>query len=218
MRKLAKSYYLVVLAALLLSVPVAAELNIHVRGLFKGSAVLEINGRQQLLKVGKSSPEGVKLIAADPRQAVVEINGEQQTLTLSRQISGSYQVAEKRVFSIPINGAKQYLTTAQINGRRVKVLIDTGANSIAMSSAMARRLGLLYAVDEPTIEVQTASGRAPAYLVVLDSVDVGGIKANRVEAIVIEGEYPTVTLLGMTYLQHVNMREASGILHLESKY
>lgn len=209
---------LATLVLLLFMDTVLAALNIQVRGLFKDSAVLEINGSQHLLRVGKTSPEGVTLVAADPRRAIVEIDGEQRTLTLSRHISGNYQVAEKKEFSVAINSNRQYITMAQINGRRVEVLVDTGATSIAMNSVVARRLGLSYPLGKPTIAVTTASGTLPAYPVQLDSVSVGGIAASRVEAVIIEGDYPTVTLLGMTYLQHVNLREENGILYIKSKY
>lgn len=208
-----------VIMLVLLSVsPSSAQSHIQVRALFKGAAVLEIDGKQQLLKVGKTSPEGVTLVAADPHKAVVEIDGTQQTLTLSKQISSSYQVVEKREISIPINRADQYLTTAQINGRRVQVLIDTGANMMAMSSAVAKQIGISYPAGKPTAVVITASGKMPAYPIRLDSVDVGGIRANRIDAIIIEGEYPEVTLLGMTYLKHVTLREEGGIMYLKSKY
>jgi aspartyl protease family protein len=207
-----------ILILLLFASPSSAQTNIQVRGLFKGSAVLEIDGKQQLLKVGKTSPEGVTLIAADPRKAIVEFNGEQQTLGLSKQISSSYQVADKREISVPVNRASQYMTTAQINGRRVPVLIDTGANMIAMSSVVARQIGIDYPTGKPTGRVTTASGTMPAYPVRLDSVDVGGIRANSIDAVIIEGEYPVVTLLGMTYLKHVTLREENGIMYLKSKY
>ncbi len=195
-----------------------AQTNIQVKGLFKGSAVLEIDGKQHLLKVGKTSPEGVTLLAADPRKAVIVIDGEEHVLGLSKLISSSYQVTEKREISVPIDRASQYKTTAQINGRRVPVLIDTGANIIALSSVVARQIGISYPAGQPSARVTTASASMPAYSVRLDSVDVGGIRANNIDAVIIEGEYPQITLLGMSYLRHVTMREEGGIMYLKSKY
>jgi aspartyl protease family protein len=203
---------------LLSALPSSAQSNIQVRGLFKGSAVLEIGGKQQLLKVGKTSPEGVTLLAADPRQAVIDVDGEQHTLGLSKLISSSYQQTEKREIPVPINRANQYKTTAQINGRRVLVLIDTGANTIALSSVVAKQIGINYPAGKPTARVSTASASMLAYPVSLDSVDVGGIRANNIDAVIIEGDYPQITLLGMTYLKHVTLREEGGIMYLKSKY
>jgi aspartyl protease family protein len=203
---------------LLSASPSSAQTNIQVRGLFKGSAVLEIGGKQQLLKVGKTSPEGVTLLAADPRKAIIEVDGEKHTLGLSKLISSSYQLTEKREVPIPINRASQYKTTAEINGRRVPVLIDTGANTIALSSVVAKQIGINYPIGKPSTRVSTASATMPAYSVRLDSVDVGGIRANNIDAVIIEGDHPRITLLGMTYLKHVNLREEGGIMYLKSKY
>ena len=96
-----------VIVLLLLSVSAAsAQNNIQVRGLFKGSAVLEVDGKQQLLKVGSTSAEGVSLLAADPSKAVIEVNGEQRTLGLSKLINSSYQITEKR--EIPVSSHRGF--------------------------------------------------------------------------------------------------------------
>ena len=62
--------------------------------------------------------------------------------------------------------------------------------------------------------METASGSVPARLVNLQSVDVGGIRVDNVEATVVEGEFPSTILLGMTYLRHVRMQETGGVLSL----
>ena len=53
-----------------------------------------------------------------------------------------------------------------------------------------------------------------AWSVTLRSVDVGGIAVNNVPATVVEGNYPAMVLLGMTYLRHVKIEENQGILTL----
>ena len=47
------------------------SLDIVVAGLFKNQVVLVINHQQRLLKVGKISPEGVRLISANSQNAVL---------------------------------------------------------------------------------------------------------------------------------------------------
>ena len=42
----------------------------------------------------------------------------------------------------------------------------------------------------------------------------GASRINNVEASVIEGDYPSIVLLGMTYLRHVKMEERDGVLTL----
>ena len=107
----------------------------------------------------------------------------------------------------------QYQTSATINGRTVQVLVDTGANVVALNSGHARSLGVDYTAGAPG-QVETASGSINAWIVTLRSIDVGGIRVENVQASVVEGDFPTTILLGMTYLRHVKMQEADGVLSL----
>lgn len=206
---------LAVWMALGLASAVLAQPEVQVNGLFKGAAVLTIDGRQQMLREGASSG-GVKLISADTQKAVVEVGGKRHELKLSQQISGSYQTAQRQEISIP-SIDNQFITQARINGVNIQVLVDTGATSVALNSADARRLGIDYAKGQRGYAT-TASGTAPMYNVVLRSVEVGGIVVSGVEAGVIEGDFPVTPLLGMSYLHHVEMRNENGVLYLRSKY
>ncbi len=42
----------------------------------------------------------------------------------------------------------------------------------------------------------------------------GGIKVERVQAAVTDSDYPSTILLGMTYLEHVDIAESNGVLSL----
>jgi len=71
----------------ILTVNVSAVDKITVSGLFNDKAVVTIDGKQRLLKVGKPSPEGVLLISANAKEAVIEVDGEQKTYTLGQHIA-----------------------------------------------------------------------------------------------------------------------------------
>jgi aspartyl protease family protein len=200
----------------LLSLSVKSAESIEVVGLFSGTALLKIDGQQRLLKVGQAY-SGVLLISADSRGAVVENNGQQQELKLSRTISNTYTVREKTQVTIPLNLNREYITSATINGIEIPVLVDTGANVVAMNSHQARRLNIDYKKGEPA-RVKTASGEEPAFRVFLNSVEVGGIRINHVQASVLEGEFPQEVLLGMSFLQHVKIEENEGLMHLIQKH
>jgi len=62
----------------------AAALEVSAVALFKSRAMLNIDGRQRLLQVGETSPEGVTLVQADAAGARVVIAGQEQVLTLDR--------------------------------------------------------------------------------------------------------------------------------------
>ena len=190
----------------------SATPSIEVEALLPDTAVLKIDGQRKTLKVGQSFG-GVTLIAAYSRTATLEVDGQQMVVGISRRIGSSYQQPKEQVVTITRNAMLQYHTTASINGRQVQVLVDTGANVVAISSTQARVLGIDYSAGTPS-KVETASGIIPAHIVILRSVSVGGILVNNVRASVVEGDFPATILLGMTYLQHVQMKEHNGVLSL----
>lgn len=197
----------------LLTGPLQAQPRIEAVALMSGAAMLVINGRQQFLREGGSSPEGVRLVRADARQAVIEWGGEHRTLSLSSQISTVFEAPEVRELVIPRNAQRQYLTRVEINGRDTLALVDTGANSLAMSAAEAARLGLDWEQGRP-VRVATASGEVTGRALRLRDLRVDGIRVPDVEATVIEGEHPPMVLLGISVLQHFDFREESGVLYL----
>lgn len=194
------------------SLAMAQSTRVQVEALSRNSAVLNIDGQRKMLRAGQSFA-GVTLLAADARFATLSINGEEQKVGLSQHISTSYAAPTEQSITIPRDAMMQYQTTAIINGRSTRVLVDTGANVVAMSSAHARALGIDYFTGEPS-RVETASGVASAYRLTLGSVSVGGIRVDNVPATVVEGDYPVTILLGMSYLQHVKLQEHNGVLSL----
>ncbi|NNJ94139.1 MAG: TIGR02281 family clan AA aspartic protease, partial [Halobacteria archaeon] len=105
-----------------------------------------------------------------------------------------------------------------INGLTVPFLVDTGASTVAMNSAQARRLGIDFRVDGEPATVVTASGRTDAWKLKLRSVKVGALEVKGVEAVVIDGEQPATTLLGMSYLGRVEINNDGQLMTLRLKY
>lgn len=211
--------HFVAIFLLILSAASQAQLaNVRVEGLFKNGAVLNIDGKRRLLKVGQTTPEGVRLLAANPQRAQVEINGKRRSLHLSKAISSDFSAPIKRRVAVNKSRNNAYYTSGTINGQTVNLLIDTGATSVAMNSTMAKRLGIDYLLHGRQGSVRTASGVTRAYYITLKTVAVGGIAVNNVAAAVIEGNFPHEILLGMSYLSHVSMEEKRGVLSLQQKY
>lgn len=204
--------FMLLLASILLLSPAAQAASVTVEALLPNTAVLMINGQRKTLKAGDSY-QGVKLLGADANAAVLEINGERQRLGLNRNITTNFVAPERRQLDIPRNDRMQYITSARINGRNVQVMVDTGANVVAMSARHASALGVDYRAGMPS-KLETASATIDAWMVSLQSVEVGGIRVENVRATVTEGEYPSTVLLGMSYLQHVELREREGVLSL----
>jgi len=207
---------LLIVTMLVSSAAVAVE-NIRVMALFPNKAMVEVDGQNRLLKVGKSSPEGLLLISADSSEAVIEIDGEQKSYQVGAKYGGNFATGQKREVRITRNNHGSYYTVGSINGRNVDMMLDTGATSVAMSSVEAKRLGIQYWLSGQEIMVSTASGRAKGYAITLDKVQVGSIALNNVRATVVEGSSPTQVLLGMSFLNKVDMTNTGNVMVLRSK-
>lgn len=201
---------------LMAAVVAKATVDVQVKGLFGGSAVLNINGKQRLLKAGKTSPEGVLLVQADAKGALIEVDGQRRYLTLSKRIGASYQKTEQAIVRIASGYGGHYVTPARINNRPVEVMIDTGATAVAMNLNTAKNLGINYRAGQKAT-VSTANGTVDSFNIMLDSVTVGSVRVNHVAATVIVGDSPTVILLGNSYLSRVKMWRDEGVLVLQSK-
>ncbi len=194
-----------------------AALSIQVSGLFRDQAVININDTQRILKVGQTSPEGIKLIAANSDQAILEFDGKQQTFPLGSQIGGVFSPPSPQpmVSLWPTDG--MYLTNGSINDYGVDFLVDTGASAVALNGVTAKRLGIDY-LNAPKIGVRTASGEGVGYQVNLEKVQLGDITRFNVMAIVLDGPEPERALLGMSFLQDLDLQRRGQRLDLIQKY
>lgn len=192
--------------------------DIEVVALFRDQAVLRIDGADHRLRPGERSPEGVRLVRTDADGAVLEIDGRERRYPLGSRIRSSYVRSAAEEVRIFRDGDGMFTTVGSINGMPVDFLVDTGATSIAMNSAQARRLGIDFRVaGEPGAAV-TASRVERVYHVTLDSVKVGGIQLRNVEAVVLDGPQPQRTLLGMSFLGRLEMQNDGQHLMLRRKY
>jgi aspartyl protease family protein len=209
------------LAALLLSLPASAlAADVAVTALFSGKAVVIVdNGKPRTLRVGESTPEGVKLLSASSESAVVEYDGKRQTLLMgqgTRLGAGSLAGSSGEV-NLTAGAGGHFWAPGAVNGVSIRFLVDTGATSIALSSETAKRLGVSY-TSGARVPVRTASASLTGYRVMLDSVRVGDITLTNVEALVMEGRYPEDTLLGMSFLSRTQMKRDGDTLTLIRRY
>ena len=210
-----KKYFTFLLLSLISQFSIAAD--IMVLGLFKNKAIINIDGKQRTLKVGKKSPEGVVLIWADSDSAILEVDGKERKFKLGRHVSTSFKqkkMAEAKI--IPING--MYSTVGFINGHQVDFLVDTGATWIAMNANQARILGINFRYIGKRGSVSTANGIVPVYRVILVKVRVGEIELKNVAAGVLEGSSPREVLLGNSFLNRVEMQRKGQVMLLKQKF
>ena len=205
-------------AILLLLLPVATSAveEVSVAALFKDKALVEIDGKRRLLSAGETSPEGVKLIRANSKEAVLEINGIQRVHTLGNRIGTRFDKPERASLQLWPNRSGFYLVDGQINGVSIKMLVDTGASHVSMNAPAAQLIGL--EVDEERVGLSsTAGGYSKVYPVTLKNVKVGSIEKRNVQALVHEGNFPEVVLLGNSFLGKLDLRREGEMLELIDK-
>jgi aspartyl protease family protein len=191
--------------------------QIVAKGLFAGRALLEINGEDRLIKVGEPTAEGVLLISSTSKEAVIEVSGVRQTLILNSQISAKFVDAPTTAVTIPRGEDSHYRVNGTIDGHAVEMMVDTGATAVVMNANEAKRLGIDY-MKGRELQSATASGMVDSYLVDLHHVSVGNIEVRNIKGVVLKGDFPTQTLLGNTFLNHVVMEQQADALVLKRKY
>lgn len=195
--------------------PAGAVENVSLLALFKDKAILTIDGTRRVLKAGDTSPEGVKLVSTDTQEerASVEIEGKPEVLRLGVVISGFTTTRRGSVILYPERGG-HFFADGLINGVSVRFMVDTGATTIAMSSAAASRIGLDYRKLGRPGAASTASGFVRTYNLKLNTVQIGEITLHNVDAGVVEGNHPTEILLGMSFLGQLDMKRDSEKMEL----
>ena len=181
--------------------------EISVVGVFPGrGAVLVVDGsRPQSFKIGQKIG-AVMLVSVDKTGAVVDDGGRKRTIALGQHLAGAQpSVNRNPQVTLSSNERGQFIAEGLINGGSIRFLVDTGANIVAIPGGEARRLGLDFAKGKRGI-VQTANGPAPSYRIKLDSIRVGEIELLNVDAIVMDGGGLSHALLGMTFLDRVEMK------------
>lgn len=205
------------LCSLSLAATAADELVIN--GLFRNKAIVTIDGQQRVLKQGVPGPEGVLLIESNSEQAVIEINGERDTYKLSTRIGNRFRNAtSSRSILIAPDAGGMYTINGAINGASVDFVVDTGASVVSMNSSVAKRLGIDYRLTGRESVSYTASGKDRIYVVNLKRVRIGEIELRNIAGAVHEGNFPVITLLGMSFLGKLDIKREGRLLELEKKY
>jgi aspartyl protease family protein len=198
---------------------VLAETRLNVVGLFSNKAIVTINaGAPRSLSAGQMV-DGVKLISADSESAIFLVDGKRQTLKMGQAASviSSTGPVNNDPVSLYADQAGHFFGQLTVNGVSLKYLVDTGATTVAFNSGDAKYAKIDYEKGQK-VKVSTASGFANAYLVKLNTLKVGTIILNNVEATVVEGGFPQLVLLGMSALNRMEMKRDNSIMTLTKKY
>lgn len=210
-----------------IAAPAYAVEALSVVGLGKNMAILQVDGETRVLRQGQTSPEGILLISANAKNVVLEIDGERQTYLLGYR---SQTVGEggddspagpKDSNSLVVDPDRQgmYLVNGSINDYEVEFLIDTGATSVAIPSALADDMDIDYKLFGKPIQVRTASGMTYGYHLYVDKITIGhNIHLYDVPTVIIlSNDRNNHILLGMSALSQLHMEHKGFALYITQK-
>ena len=104
---------------------------------------------------------------------------------------------------LPSDASGHFTGEFRFNGRDVAALVDTGATLVAMNMSTARHIGINPSPGEFVHPVRTANGTTTAATARIDSLQIGQIRIDDVEAMILEDSALATTLVGMSFLNRL---------------
>lgn len=165
----------------------------------------------------QTKPELFQALVRDQLSSAKEVEAEQEPLLASARVPvrEQKQLTGRRV-EVPMDSRGHFLAEFKINGRRTTAMIDTGATLVAFNETTARRLGIQLSPSEFRYQVNTANGTVSAASAKIDSLQIGRIHVEDVDALVLEDKALSATLIGMSFLNRLQkFRVENGAMLLE---
>ncbi|MDK9724464.1 MAG: retroviral-like aspartic protease family protein [Sterolibacteriaceae bacterium MAG5] len=208
----------IAVAAGLLAATAAGAADVALAGLLPGRAVVVVNGgNPRTLSVGGKTPEGVKLLAVEDGAALFEIDGKKERLVLGAHAVSSGGAGGGSSVTLTADSRGQFFTLGSVNGAPVRFVVDTGATYVALGASDAVRAGIDYRNKGQPGQAMTANGVIRSWRVPGNSVRLGDITLHEVDVAVQENNMPVV-LLGMSFLNRVEMKRAGDTMTLKKRY
>lgn len=196
----------------------AGATDVALAGLLPGRAVLVVNGgNPRTLSVGGRTAEGVKLVAVESGVAVVEIDGKRQRLVLGEHAVSSGGSGGGSSVTLTGDSRGQFFASGSINGAPMRFMVDTGATFVSLNANDAARAGIDYRNRGQPGVSSTANGTIRMWRVPGTTVRLGDITLHEVEVSVSEASMP-ITLLGMSFLNRLEMKRDGDTMTLKKRY
>ena len=209
--------HFICLSVLLFACGAASAQQVALIGVIGGkAAILAIDGGDpKTVKAGQTW-RGIKVISVTHDNATVEMEGQQRVLSLGQHYRGAPPPSTRQSVTLGADPRGHFFTDATINDVQVRSVVDTGASVVVLSVADADRLGLDWRNGERGT-MQTANGFTSAYRVKLTKIKVGSIELHEIDGVVVE-QGPGVALLGMSFLNRLEMRRDGDTMTLTRRF
>ncbi len=191
----------------------APKTKIYYQGMLSGKAMIKVNGRSVKLTPGQTS-KGVKLLSVDLESVVIEVEGKSYRYEKYSNHGTFLAKADAEEIILEFEpDFNAYWVFANIKGKGVFCIIDTGATDIVMNEDAAKALNIKPSKEE--IEISTASRTETAYRVTLDNISIDYIELQNIPAIITKSKYPPYLLLGMSFLRHIEFSQKNDKMILK---
>ena len=191
--------------------------DVGLAGLFPGKALLTIDGGSpRTVAIGVRTAEGVTVLAVEGETATLDVDGRKRVLRVGQNVAVQPSGGAQATATLTADAAGHFVTTGTINGTSVRFIVDTGASLVSLGASEARRLGIDASRGQPGMAA-TANGQAVVSRVKLDTVRVGEIVLNNVDAMVHQQDMP-IALLGMSFLNRMEMQRNGETMTLKKRY
>jgi aspartyl protease family protein len=119
-------------------------------------------------------------------------------------------VSSGRSLRVEADRQGHFKVEARVDGRAIAFLVDTGASLVALRETDAARVGIRPMRADYTATVSTANGQVKAARATIERLELGGITAYDVPALVLPDEALNVNLLGVSFLSRLKRYEYAG--------
>lgn len=153
------------------------------------------------LLAGRSAVESGT--ATVPDTAAVAPGAPGATVAARPQDEARAQSVSGRKVRLAADESGHFNADFRLNGRIVQAMIDTGASTVAINRSTARRIGISLAASDFTVPVNTANGTTMGALATIERLEVGRVAVNGVQAVVLDDDALSGTLIGMSFLSRL---------------
>lgn len=133
-------------------------------------------------------------------------DGREETLTLSA-VQG---VAQDHMVRLTADSRGHYVAETVVEGRALRMLVDTGASIVALRESDARAAGVREDSGGRDYSLSTANGIVRARGATIREMRIGPIILRDVEAVILPDAQLGSNLLGMSFLKRLRGFEITG--------
>jgi aspartyl protease family protein len=204
--------------SLLLACGAAAAADVALIGVIgRSAAVLAVDGGDpKTVKIGQTW-RGITVLEVEHDRATVEVEGKKRVLERGQHYRSAAATAGDRGKALlSADSAGHFFADAIVNGLPVRFIV-AGATFSALPHHEAARLAINSRAGRASY-TRPPNGVVEVYVVKLDSVRIGGIDLHNVDATVHVGPGLDQALLGMSFLNRVQMQRDGGTMTLIQRF